>query len=124
MGQRMRRTGTRIRTGDDGFTQLYTCYQVQNCQGCPLRGMCFKTAGNCVIEVNHRLRILKAKARALLLSEEGITHRKNQPCDVEPAFGNIKFNKGLRRFMLCGCDKVEVEAGLLSIAHNLKKWFC
>jgi transposase len=73
---------------------------------------------------NGQLRLLKAKARALLLSEEGIKHRKKRPCDVEPVFGNIKYNKGFKRFMLRGCDKVEIEAGLLSIAHNLKKWSC
>ena len=80
--------------------------------------------GNRVIEVNHQLRLLKAKARELLLSEQGIKHRKKRPWDVEPVFGNIKYNKGFKRFMLRGCDKVEIEVGLLSIAHNLKKWSC
>ncbi|MDN5202553.1 transposase, partial [Fulvivirgaceae bacterium BMA10] len=36
-------------------------------------------------------------------------------------FGNIKQNKGFRRFMLKGIKKVEIEAGLLAIAHNLNK---
>lgn len=124
MGQTMTRQGSRRRTSRDGLTQNYTCYQAQNCQGCPLRGMCHKTSGNRVIEVNHQLRRLKSQARALLLSEEGIRHRKKRPCDVEPVFGNIKYNKGFRRFMLTGWEKVEIEAGLLSIAHNLKKWSC
>ena len=124
MGQPMRRTGNRTRTNNDGLKQSYACYEAQNCQGCPLRGMCHEKTGNRVIEVNHHLRLLKAKARALLLSEEGIKHRKKRPWDVEPVFGNIKYNKGFKRFMLRGCDKVEVEAGLLSIAHNLKKWSC
>ena len=124
MGQQMNRTGTQRRTNSDGFTQIYACYQAQNCQGCPLRGMCHEKNGNRVIAVNHQLRLLKAKARALLLSEEGIKHRKKRPWDVEPVFGNIKYNKGFKRFMLCGCDKVEIEAGLLSIAHNLQKWSC
>jgi len=124
MGQQMKRNGTKKRTNSEGFTQRYVCYQAQNCQGCPLRGMCRKTTGNRVIEVNHKLRQLKANARELLLSEEGIMHRKKRPWDVEPVFGNIKFNKGFKRFMLRGCAKVEIEAGLLSIAHNLKKWSC
>jgi IS5 family transposase len=83
-----------------------------------------RKTGNRIITVNHQLRLLKAKARALLLSEEGIKHQKKRPWDVEPVFGNIKYNKGFKRFMLCGCDKVEIEAGLLIIAHNLKKWSC
>lgn len=76
------------------------------------------------MEVNHPLRLLKAQARALLHSEEGIKHRKKRCYEVEPVFGNIKYNKGFKRFMLAGCDKVEIEVGLLSIAHNLKKWHC
>lgn len=124
MGQPMTNKGERKRTGKDGIERTYACYQAQNCVGCPLRGMCHKTSGNRVIEVNHQLRRLKNQARALLLSEEGIKHRKKRPCDVEPVFGNIKYNKGFKRFMLTGCDKVEIEAGLLSIAHNLKKWYC
>ncbi len=122
MGQPMTRKAESTRTEKDGIVRRYTSYQAQNCQGCPLRGMCHKASGNRIIEVNHRLRKLKAKARELLLSEEGIKHRKKRPWDVEPVFGNIKYNKGFKRFMLVGCEKVEIEAGLLSIAHNLSKW--
>ena len=32
--------------------------------------------------------------------------------------------KDFKRFMLGGCDKVKIEAGLLNIVHNLKKWSC
>jgi hypothetical protein len=124
MGQPMIRIGNRKKMGRDGLVQTYACYQAQNCQGCPLRGMCHKASGNRVIEVNHQLKRLKNQARALLLSEEGVEHRKKRPYDVEPVFGNIKYNKGFKRFMLSGCDKVEIEAGLLSLAHNLKKWSC
>lgn len=124
MGQPMKRIGDRTRTRNDGIKQTYVCYQAQNCQGCPLPGMCNKTAYNRILEVNHKLQLLKERARALLLSEEGIKHRKKRPADVEPVFGNIKYNKGFKRFMLRGCEKVEIEAGLLSLAHNLKKWSC
>jgi len=124
MGQPMKRIRSSVKINNDGFRQTYVYYQAQNCQGCPLRGMCHKRNGDRIIEVNHQLRLLKAQARALLLSEEGIKHRKKRCYDVEPVFGNIKYNKGFKRFMLAGCDKVEIEVGLLSIAHNLKKWYC
>ena len=124
MGQPMVHNRNSTRITNKTFSQTYAYYQAQNCQGCPLRGICHKRDGNRIIEVNHQLRLLKAKARAMSLSEEGIKHRKKRPYDVEPVFGNIKYNKGFKRFMLTGCDKVEIEAGLLSIAHNLKKWSC
>jgi hypothetical protein len=40
---------------------------------------------------------------------------------VEATFGNIKQNKGFRRFMLRGKEKVEIETGLIALAHNLSK---
>ena len=83
--------------------------------------MCHKSKGNRIIEVSHRLNELKAKSRALLLSEQGIMNRKQRPVDVEPVFGILKQNKSFRRFMLKGLDKVNIEFGLLALAHNLKK---
>jgi len=121
MGQHMKNTGTVIKTTSNGFKQTITRYRAINCEGCPLRGACFKTTGNRIIEVNHNLNRLKQKADDLLLSEQGIIHRKKRPCDVEPVFGNIKNNHHFKRFMLRGIEKVTVETGLLALAHNLRK---
>jgi 2',3'-cyclic-nucleotide 2'-phosphodiesterase (5'-nucleotidase family) len=41
--------------------------------------------------------------------------------ELNNVFANIKQNKGFRRFMLRGKNKVEIEWGLIAIAHNLKK---
>jgi len=59
--------------------------------------------------------------RGNLTSEKGIELRKQRNVDVEPVFGDIKWNHGYARFKLRGKEKVNVEMGLLSIAHNLKK---
>ena len=96
-------------------------YQAQNCQGCPLRWGFHKAKGKRIIEVNHNLERLKQKARDLLLSCEGIEHRKRRPADVEATFGNIKQNKEFRRFSLRGKSKVEIETGLIALAHNSSK---
>lgn len=121
MGQKMQKIAERERTTENGYRQHYKIYQAQNCSGCPLRGLCHKSKGNRQIQVNHRLQELKAKAREKLLSEKGIYHRKKRPADVETVFGNIKGNYNFKRFMLRGKYKVEIEAGLLAIAHNLRK---
>lgn len=63
----------------------------------------------------------KQNIRELLNSEKGLYYRKKRPVDVEPVFANIKQNKSFRRFMLRGKAKVEIEFGLLALAHNLKK---
>lgn len=121
MGQCMSNVGTRIKTTDNGYKQEITIYQAQNCQRCPLHGLCHKQKGERRIEVNHKLRRHKIKVSEKLLSEQGIKHRKQRPHDTEPVFGNIKYNKKFKRFSLRGIQKVQVEIGLIAIAHNLMK---
>jgi len=121
MGQPMDNIGTKTRTTASGFEQTITRYQARNCTGCPLRGQCHRAQDDRIVEINHNLRKYKTKARENLLSEQGIAHRKQRPADVEAVFGNIKQNKGFKPFMLRGIEKVEIETGLLAIAHNLAK---
>lgn len=122
MGQKMHKIGTSKIKNESGYEQIITRYQAENCLRCPLRGNCHKSKGNRIIEVNQRLRQLKQKARENLLSDKGIRKWKQRSVDVEPVFGNIKYNKGFKRFMLRGIKKVTTEFGLLAIAHNLKKY--
>ena len=121
MGQPMDRIEDRKTKTSSGYEQTHARYQAQNCRGCSLRGSCHKAKGNRIVEVNHKLRIHKQKARENLTSAQGLAHRSKRPCDVEATFGAIKHNKGFRRFMLRGVDKVSIETGLLAIAHNLAK---
>ena len=121
MGQKMSYIGKKKRTTANGYEQTYSRYQAQNCLGCPLRGACHKSKGNRIIEVNHKLIAYKQKAREKLLSDQGIAHRKKRPADVEATFGLMKQNMKFKRFNLRGLKKAEIEIGLLSIAHNLKK---
>ena len=121
IGQPMHRIRDRKYKTGSGYQQTYARYQAKNCDGCPLRTQCFKGKANRIVELNHNLRAHKQKVREKLHSEQGLAHRKQRPADVEAVFGAIKHNKGFRRFMLRGIDKVEVEVGLLAIAHNLAK---
>ncbi len=41
---------------------------------------------------------------------------------MEAVFGNIKHNMNFKRFLLRSLEKVEVEIGLIAMAHNLKKY--
>ncbi|MGG3507941.1 transposase [Paenibacillus lautus] len=41
--------------------------------------------------------------------------------EPESVFGQIKNNRGFRRFLLRGLHKVSLEVGWLSLAHNLLK---
>lgn len=121
MGQPMKCIGTHQEKSQTGFVKQIKRYQAQNCSLCPMNGACHKQKGNRVIQVNHKLNQLKIKAKENLLSAEGIRHRKKRPADVEAVFGNIKQNKNFKRFMLRGLEKVEIETGLIALAHNLAK---
>jgi transposase len=80
-----------------------------------------KTKQVTVSQNNPELAEIRQKAFDLLKTKRGEKLRKQRCHDVEPVFAQIKHNKGFKRFMLRGQNKVEVEIGLLSIAHNLQK---
>jgi transposase len=121
MGQAMNCVATFKKQTSTGFEQTIKQYQAQNCNGCPLRGVCHQSKHNRIIEVNHNLIQLKAIAKEKLNAEEGIKKRKKRCYDVEPVFGNIKSNHKFNRFMLRGKKKVTIEFGLLALAQNLRK---
>ena len=121
MGQPMKNIGTHQTKTKTGFTSTLTRYQVINCNGCPLRGMCHKSKGNRIIEVNQILKKHKQQVKENLNSEKGIYHRKKRCSDVEPVFANIKNNHQFKRFLLRSKPKVEIETALLALAHNLRK---
>jgi transposase len=121
MGQKMSFIGNAINQTETGYQRIISRYKAQNCFGCPIRGACHKRAAERIIEVSHRLNELKTQARERLKSEQGLIHRSRRPIDVEPVFGIIKSNRGFKRFLLRGLEKVNIEFGLLALAHNLKK---
>lgn len=122
MGQHMTRIGTTHSKTASGYRSEKARYQAQNCQGCPLRCMCYKAQGDRrIIEVNHRLNQYKCKARELLTSEEGIRHRGRRCIEPEAVFGQMKFNMAYRRFRHFGEDKVTMDFAFFAIAFNIKK---
>ena len=121
IGEPMERIGEAIRLNRSGFKQKFTKYQASKCKGCPVRDVCHSQEGNRIVDINHRLRRFKAEMNAKLKSEKGIAYRKKRSADVEPVFAQLKHNKNFKRFMLRGIKKVEIETGLLAIAHNLAK---
>ena len=121
IGQVMENIGQYTAKTENNFTRTLTRYQAQNCEGCPMRGACHKSKANRIIEVSHEGNRLKQEAVQRLKTEKGIAYRKKRCWDTEPVFANLKQNKGFRRFMVRGKEKVSIETALLAIAHNLKK---
>lgn len=121
MGQQMTYIGDKNRRTASGYLQTHRLYKAQNCSGCPLRGPCHKAAGERIIQRSPKLVRYKQMIRELLNSDVGIEKRKKR-WQVEAVFGNIKQNKGFRRFNLRGIDKTTTEFGLIALAHNLQRF--
>lgn len=104
----------------NGTLSYIKFYQSNNCSNCLLDDKCKKGELRS-IQVNSRLERYKNQARENLNSGEGIKLRKLRNIEVESVFGDIKWNYGFRRFLLRGIEKVNIEMGLLSLAHNFRK---
>ena len=121
MGQHMNRIGMKRGKTGSGYVTESICYQAARCEGCPLRGQCFKAKGNRIMEVNHRLNEYKRQARKRLTSKEGIQHRGKRCIEPEAVFGQIKYNMQYRRFRHFTKDKVTMDFAFFAIAFNIKK---
>ena len=121
IGQKMRRIGTkRVKTAS-GYVSENARYRAVRCEGCPLRCRCFKAKGNRTIELNHRLRRYRKKAKELLCSEVGLKHRGQRCIEPEAVFGQMKNNMNYKRFRHFGMDKVFMDFSFFAIAFNIKK---
>jgi transposase len=104
-----------------GFISEKRVYRCQDCEGCPVREICSPSSLGRSIQFSPTLNRLRKSAFERLTSEIGKKLRSLRYVEVEAVFGLLKGNKKFRRFHLRGMEKVEVEWGLLSIAHNMQK---
>ena len=118
----MKRTGVQHYKTESGYIAESIAYRAARCEGCPLRCMCFSSKSpRRTIEVNHRLKEYKQKARERLTSEKGIKHRGQRCIEPEAVFGQIKYDMGYKRFRHFGKDKVTMDFAFFAIAFNIKK---
>ena len=120
-GKKLIHAGNRKYVTDAGYETRRDYYRCEDCGGCPYSEECKKAEGSRTIRVSHRLNELKRKANENLCSEKGLELRSQRVVEVEQTFGRIKGCWSFRRFLLRGKDKVKIEWGLLSIAHNITK---
>jgi hypothetical protein len=105
-----------------GYVSTIKVYECESCAGCRFAAECKKSEDkNRTLHLNERFEKLKATARLNLMSEKGITLRKQRGCEVESVFGDLKMNQHFRRFHLRGKQKVKTEFGMVALSHNLRK---
>lgn len=105
-----------------GYISTSRRYECESCEGCPFATQCRRgTESNRSITINEKLERYKQQIRENLSSENGNMLKRRRGQEVESCFGDLKSNQGFRRFHLRGKAKVQAEAGMVMIAHNLKK---
>lgn len=106
---------------ESGYVTRIRYYRSPDCSGCPFKEQCTKAAGNREIRVSLQYLRFKQQAKERLQSEKGKQLSVKRMTEPESVFGQIKNNRGFRRFLLRGLPKVSLEVGWLSLAHNLMK---
>ena len=105
-----------------GYTRKIKIYTPRkgSCKGCPFRARCTKSRDRS-LQVCWNAERLKQQAKENLDSEKGLELRKRRGNEVESVFGDEKLNKKKHRYHLRGTTKVNLEAGLYYISHNMRK---
>jgi len=106
---------------ENGYEIERRIYKSKNCKGCKLKSSCYKGSYNKQIKVSHELLRHRKQAKERLESPIGRQLSSQRFIDTEPVFGQIKYNRGFKRFTLKGSGKVHLEFGLHSLAHNFMK---
>ncbi|MCU7550274.1 IS1182 family transposase [Chitinophagaceae bacterium LB-8] len=120
-GKVMKKVDSYTQRTKNGYEQNISVYQTSKCAGCPLQQQCNPGQEQRSLHINHNKERLVAQAEQRLKTKRGMQKRKQRCCDTEPVFANIKHNHGFKRFLLRGINKVNVEMGLVALAHNLRK---
>lgn len=123
MGQRMYPSAPQTETTKSGYVKTTIQYQAKRCQTCPLRPLCNPTGqGNRTITISPTLVQHKQNFKQRAATPQGQAYLKKRSVEVEPIFGQIKYNNNFNRFTLKGSlDKIYLEFGLVATAHNLRK---
>ena len=110
------------RKTDNGYITVKRTYQCTECRGCSFQFSCTKGKDTKSISVSIENQKQRKEVRERLSSEVGKMKYRQRKIDVDPVFGQIKYNNQFQRFSLRGLSKNTVERGLIFAAHNLKKW--
>ncbi len=109
---------------------IYVAFQghLSDCKNCDLKNECLRkpdnTEGRQVsfqIGTKEKAITLTQKMIAKIDSEQGRYTYSKRLGIVEPVFGNIRENKGHKRFSLRGKNKIDMQWKLYCMIHNIEK---
>ena len=98
-------------------------YECEDCSGCPYAEQCKKADGNRTIRLNQELTAMHREVLDNLESTHGALLRMNRSIQAEGTFGIMKQDRSYKRIVRRGLDFVKLELYLVSIGHNLYKYY-
>ena len=98
-------------------------YECEDCSCCPYAGQCKKTDRNRTIRLNRELTSMHREVLENLESVHGALLRMNRSIQAEGTFGILKQDRNYKRIVRRGLDFVKLELYLVSIGHNLYKYY-
>lgn len=98
-------------------------YECEDCSGCPYAEQCKKTEKNRTVCLNQELTDIHKEVLNNLNSIHGALLRMNRSIQAEGTFGILKYDRWYKRTVRRGLDSVRLELYLVSIGHNLYKYF-
>lgn len=112
-----------------GTNKLYRVYRIadDSCLTCPMRNKCLsnkKAHQRCICvpgEPLHKRITPSQRMQVKIDTPYGKEVYGKRIGNVEPVFGNIRYNKGLDRFTYRGKTKVNVQWLLYCLVHNIEK---
>lgn len=102
----------------------YDSYRAKGaaCRACSFFGQCTSSKSGRTIWFSKNQHFID-EMRTKLSSKEGREIYRKRKIIVEPVFGNISLNLGIRGLLLRGLRKIRGELSLICIVHNLIKIF-
>ena len=100
--------------------EYYTC---EDCSGCPYAERCKKTDKNRTVRLNQELTAMHQEVLDNLQSIHGALLRMNRSIQAEGTFGIMKYDRWYKRIVRRGLKSVKLELYLVSIGHNLYKFY-
>ena len=98
-------------------------YECEDCSGCPYAAECKKTPKNRTVRINEELTGMHREVLENLESIHGALLRMNRSIQAEGTFGILKYDRRYKRIVRRGIKSVTLEVFLVSIGHNLYKFF-
>ena len=98
-------------------------FECEDCTGCPFAAECKKTDRNRTVRINEELTAMHREVLDNLECIHGALLRINRSIQAEGTFGILKYDRSYKRIVRRGINSVKLEVFLVSIGHNLYKYF-